>query len=541
MPLLYDHTGSEIVKAAPPVAPVAGRKQRRPASYGGGLDWAFDSARTTGYRGWFWFPNLDPDVQINQWTRTQTARKVNWCYNNIGAIKAVIDGLAVDEVDTGLWPKPATKSRAFNMKVKILWGQQCGFHKSFSSDGENNFYSAQLMTRREIRLRGDCFGQKLRAGEEANCPQMHFIPSWQCDNASWAEQDTNHWRDGRRDNRLGRAMAWSFATDSKWSATTTVPAEDIVHLHDPFLIGQKRGISALAPVVRKMFSLDDIERNETNGVVMRSRMAYAIERTDDDTPPTLLPGAAEVEEVKQKDGSTLFIQKLVARDGYEVDVAEMPAGKKLTVVESNKSSESGTWLVQLLTDIAYATLYPPQYVFSLAGMNQGTLVRLVQGKIQRVLNTVRDFQIIMQMIDEWWPFWLWQNIKAGNLDDVRGGIPDEWWQYLVVRPKDMTVDMGREGKLYDDRVGTGKMPSGLYVGMIYGEDEEEFEDQIIRDAYRRRLRNEEIAKEFGVEPLNIDEIFRPPSNHAALPPSQDDPDSDPDEEEEEEKDEKKKK
>jgi len=507
-------------------------KPIRSKSSGGGLSWAFESARQSGYRGWFWFPSLDPGQQITAMSRTETARKINWAYNHIGAVRAVIDGLALDEVDTGIWPKPATKSIAFNSAVKRAWQQQCGFHKAFSADGENNFFSAQFMIRREIRLRGDCFAQKLRAGEGSSCPQLHFLPAWQCDNAYDTPLDQTKWRDGRMDNSFGRALQWRFNTGGETKRWLDLSADDVIHFHDPFLIGQKRGMSALAPVARQLFSMDDLERTETSGVLMRARMAYAIERTDDgDTSPSLLPGASSMEVITQDDGTKLFVQKIVSQDGTEVDVADLPAGKKLKVIESSKSSETSSWMKELLASIAYCTLYPPDYVYSLAGLSQGTLVRLAMGKVQRVFNTVRDFQIIAQVIEEWWPFWLWQNIKAGTFNDVRGGIPDEWWPYHVVRPKDITVDVGREGRLYDDRVTTGKMPNGLYVGMLYGEDSEEFDERIIRERARRIKQVAEIAEEEGV-PMTVDEVFRLPAGSAAPlaapePPPDDNPDDDP--------------
>jgi len=491
----------------------------RAASSTGGLDWAFDSAKRSGYRGWFWFPSLDPGQQITSMSRTETARKINWAYNNIGAVRAVIDGLALDEVDTGIWPKPATKSIAFNTAVKAAWEQQCGFHKAFSADGENNFFSAQFMIRREIRLRGDCFAQKLRAGEGASCPQLHFLPAWQCDNAYDTPLDQSKWRDGRMDNAFGRAMQWRFNAGSESPGSPSrwldLSADDVIHFHDPFLIGQKRGISALAPVARQLFSMDDLERTETSGVLMRSRVAYAIERTDDtDTAPSLLPGANSMEVIDQPDGSKLFVQKIVSQDGSEVDVADLPAGKTLRVIESTKSAETSNWLRQMLASVAYCTLYPPEYVFSIAGLSQGTLVRLAQGKVQRVFNTVRDFQIIAQVIEEWWPFWLYQNIKAGSFDNVRGGIPDEWWKYQVVRPRDITVDVGREGRLYDERVSTGKMPVGLYVGMLYGEDGEEWDERIIREHARRIRMVSEISQEEGIE-MQVNDIFRLPAGSTA--------------------------
>jgi hypothetical protein len=504
----------------------ASSRLRASASSNPAFGHSFDAARRGGYRGFFWFPTLNPAEQMQGMDRETIAEKNNWLYNNVGAMRAVVDGLALDEVDTGLWPKPATKSAAFNAAVKTAFTQQCGFHRSFSADGENNFFSGQMLVRKEVRLRGAAFGQKLRAGEGLASPSMHFLADWQCANAI-TTLDQSEWRDGRRDNRFGRALQWRFLTNRERTQWLDLDAADVIHFHDPFLIGQKRGISALAPVTGKMFSIHEIEKAETNGVLLRTRIAYAIERkfeAADDGAPTLLPGAVEVQEVDQDDGSKLIIQKIVAQDGAEVEVADLSAGRSLKVVESAKSSEASGWIKELLADVARCTGYPAEYIFGLAGLTQGTLVRMAQQKVQRVVNTIRDFQIILQYIDEWWPFWLWQNIQAGTFDNVRGGVPDEWWPYIVVRPRDLTVDMGREGRLYDERVATGKMPVGLYVGMLYGEDEEDFDDNIIRDAYRRRRRVREIAEELGEEPMETEQIFRPPAGAAPPVPDAESPD-----------------
>lgn len=498
--MLYDQFGHAILPRQISAAP-------RPKSM---MD-VFDSARRTGYKGMFYFPTLDIAEQMPEMTRDQIAGKINWCYNNIAPVPAVVNGLALDDVDTGVWPRPATTSPAFNAKVKDLWNQQCGFHKSFSANGENNFYSAQMAMRRAIYLGGDCFGAKLRAGEAAACPQLHLIPGWQVGNAL-TRLDQSQWRDGRRNNKFGRAMQYRVRTSNDGKQFSDYDSGDIIHFHDPFLIGQTRGMSMLSTVVRNLFSYDDIDKHETPAVLARSRVAYAIERQmGDEDGPTLLSGAREVQRVEDETtGTTLIVQTIETGDGGQVEIADLTDGKKLKVLESQKSSEAGAWMDRILRQIAFATLRPAEYIFGLAGLTQGTQVRMVQDRVQRVLNTIRDFQIILQLLEEWWPFWLWQNIKAGNLDDVRGGIPDRWWEYVVVRPRNLSVDRA-DGKLYDDRIAGGRMPSGLYVGMIYGEDHETFEDEIIRDQYRRRKRNREIAAELGEEEIPVEQIFRPPA------------------------------
>jgi D-3-phosphoglycerate dehydrogenase len=79
--------------------------------------------------------------------------------------------------------------------------------------------------------------------------------------------------------------------------------------------------------------MDDIQRAETSGVLLRTRLAYAIERGEgDDETPSLLPGAREVQTITNPDGTTVLIQKIAIDDDTEVEVADLSGGKKLKVI-----------------------------------------------------------------------------------------------------------------------------------------------------------------------------------------------------------------
>jgi capsid protein len=168
----------------------------------------------------------------------------------------------------------------------------------------------------------------------------------------------------------------------------------MLHFHDSLWKGQRRGMSPLTPAVRKLFSLDDIERASTSGVLMRQRIAYAITKSNqDDDEPTLLPGATLVETVESEnpDGSKtrLHIQRITSQDGTDIDIADLPPGREIKIVESEHNNEGREWSEHMLTDIARCTKYPPQYVFFLGGLSQGTEVRMVNKRIQRRKNHVR--------------------------------------------------------------------------------------------------------------------------------------------------------
>lgn len=492
-----------------------------------GLQYAFDAAKYSGYRGWFWFPSLDPGWQLTNWTREQVARKINWLYNNMGSVRLVVDGLSLDEVDTGVWPRAITSNPFFNREIGEAFENECGDARFFDEAGVENFYTQQFAIRRHIRLHGELFGQLLRPGEGSNIPSFHTIPSYQVGLAD-TPLDQNAWEEGVRRNTPGRALQYRFLTRSDRTQWMDVSADDVLHMHDHFWKNQVRGISGLASVAMKLFSMDDIDRANTSGTLLRTRLAYAITKSsEDDGEPQLIPGANIVETVETTnpdDGSKtrMYVQRIVAGEGTDVDVADLPPGRDLKVIESQKGNEALEWNKHLLTDTAYSTLYPPEYVFFLGGIGQGTLTRLIQKRVQRVKNTVRHFQII-PFAKRWYNFWLWQRIKMRRFDKVQGGIPADWYRVKMICPADDTVDVGREGRLYDDRVSRGNMSPEVYFGM-QGEDADDAEDEIIAARVRRirKIKEAQAANPDIAGALEYDTIFRPPPGTATAP-SQEDP------------------
>lgn len=469
-------TSSGITATDRPARPQAGNYP--------GFTWAFNAAKQVGYRGWFFFPTLDAEKQMPHWSRVEIMRKANWLYNNVDAVRMVIDGITMDEVDGGIWPKWVTGNPAFNRAATDAFHNECGDARFFSASAKEDFYSAQWLIRRSIRLYGELFGQLLRPVSAKASPLMHFVNAWMCAD-SQDKAPSPDWHEGVQVDRFGRALRYRFLTALDGSGSQDIPADDVLHFHDQFWNGQQRGMSGLAPVARKLFSMDDIERVAINGTLLRERIAYAITKKDDgDGLPPMIPGASMSFPIAAPDGKQLLVQKITAMDDSEVDVADLPAGQDLKVVESNRSTETPAFLKFMLEGVARSTLYPPEYVFNLAGMGQGTLVRLVQKRVQRIKNTVRHFQLSSQFCRRWVTYWTWQRILAGRFDGIEGGIPEDWWRVKLIMPADDTVDVAREGKLYDQRLADGNMSPDDYHGMM-GNDPEDVEDLVVAGAVRK--------------------------------------------------------
>lgn len=484
------------------------------------------SARRGGYKGYFYFPQAGMNHRQQRRSRIKAAQDAEWLYRHSGAVRQVIDGLALDEVDTGLWPKADTSDETFNVALNEafdnLWGQDARF---FDGAKKVHFYSAQYLVRRHIRLHGELFAQLLRPEGGAVAPRISFLPSHLCESDFFGQKDSP-FTDGIMLDALGGPLAYRFAERvGNEEKIKVVPADDILHFHDELLCGQLRGESALAPVLNKLFSIDDIERAASSGELLRTRIAYAISSQQDDGVPSLLPGAVAVaeEEVQQPDGSVTktLIQRIVANDGTEVDVADLPAGKKLEVVESGKSSSAVDWNHYLLNDVAYATKYPPSYVFNLAGLTQGTVVRMLQNRVQRIIRNIRFFQLEPQFCKRLWTFFTWQLISRGYFDKQRVAVPSDWWRMKVVNPADLTVDLGREGRLYDERFDSGKIDDDEYHG-LRGRDADDVDRRVVRRWFKRQQILEEEARKLGEEVPDRKEIWPPKAGSTYVPENESD-------------------
>jgi hypothetical protein len=488
-----------------------------------------DAARRANWRGYFYFPTATPsNAPAQKRNRERSAADAEWLYAHSGAVRLAIDGLALDEVDTGLWPKADTTDENFNVALNEaldnLWGSDPRF---FDAAKRNTYYSAQFLIRRTIRLHGELFAQLLRPGDGI-APRVSFIPGAQCGNAD-TTLDQSLWTDGIRLDPLGAPLQYRFTDPTDRKKFRDVNATDVLHFHDPLLPGRVRGESALSPVLGKLFSMHDIETAETSGTLLRTRIAYAVTSSGRDTATSLLPGVTSVEEdtVTQADGSqtTVLVQKIATSDGSNIEVADLPEGKDLKVIESNKQTAAVEWNKHLLADVAYATLYPPEYVYALAGMSQGTMVRLVQNRVQRIARNVRFFQLEPQFIRRTWTYFAWQLISGGYFANLNIAVPSDWWRMKTINPADMTVDLGREGRLHDERFESGKIDDDEYHG-LRGKDPDDVDRRVIRRHFKRIQMLEEEAQRAGRPAPTPAEVW---NSKAAAPPADnnDPPPSDP--------------
>lgn len=495
----------------------------------------YEASDRADFSGYFFLPNLTPSEQMNSLSERAIAERSDWLYKNVGAVKMVIDGLAVDEVGTGLWPKWTTGEADFDKAMTDAFHYANHDPRIFSADGLNDAYSCQFNIRRCIRLYGDAFGQLLRPSPGSIMPQHALFPGYMIDNFG-DEKPEDGWTRGVKRNAMGRPVAYRVLNKEHASGYTDVPADDILHYHDPFLPGQVRGVPSLAAVCKKLFRREDIGKALANGTLARERLGYVLEFSDQSSQagPVFVPGAREVSTVKNEDGSRFTVQKIFGFDSEDqVPIPELPKGSKMNTVESNRP---GTAVMEyqdsILREVAWNEIYPPEYVFDLAGMRQGTLARLVLQKVKNVINGKREFQLKPQFINRHSVFFTWMLIRAGYFDALNIKVPEQWWKHKIVAPADNTVDIAREGRLYDERVSTNKMSISSFHALA-GEDDDATEDENLAVIDRRLIKLDALNARRKTKFTYFDMWPRTPSSGAsdvatgANAPSPDEPVSPP--------------
>jgi hypothetical protein len=127
------------------------------------------------------------------------------------------------------------------------------------------------------------------------------------------------------------------------------------------------------------------------------------------------------------------------------------------------------------------------------------------GRIQEI--------IIQSFAAPFWRFWVWQEIQSGRLPMPNDG--SDWWRCEFTAPQKVSVDIGRDGRLFSDMVQRGQISPQEFHNMR-GKDHDQVLDDTIRAAVRRKKRVMEIAAEEGVQ-ISVSEVFPPAPGSPVVP------------------------
>jgi capsid protein len=449
---------------------------------------AFEAAEYSPNRSLIWLNTHDPRRETSPRTRTELLKKARWLYNNVPEVTYIIEHIAQRAIGLGIVPKARTGDAAWNrIAERHFEDRACGEAWAFDASNSVNFYSAQSLLIRQVAIDGDCFAQKLVT--QSDGARFRFIGG---ESVGSTFDSSDKAFDGLLLDKFGAPISYRVITDHILGKYVDVPAADMMHIRHVRRIGQPRGISWLHSAIIPAQDKSETKSYVKGAFKLGSQIGYTITSN---------------EQIKIGLGST----KATDANGNEISQDNIFGGtliprlKPGENIQSFKNEIPGPAFEPLMrdytSDIARAIGVPPEALMLLVGL-AGTETRALLEVAQNFLDRIQQM-VIDQFCFPAWKYWVWQEVQSGRLPYPG----DDWWRVEWVTPRKITVDNGRDGRLYAQLLDSGYLSWERYCN-LHGLDAEAEEDDILSAYIRRKQKCESLG-------LDIAQVF--PSSASSIP------------------------
>lgn len=244
--------------------------ERIKASYEG----AAEGRRSSGWDA----PDTGPNSLIMPALRNLRSRSRAAVRNDPYAAN-VIDKRVSNLIGTGITPQPRLLDKALRNAMQVLWED---WVDESDADELTDFYGQQALVARTVEQSGECFvrlrPRRLEDGLavplQLQCLAPEFVPHDKFE----VTRSGNVIRAGIEFNSIGRRVAyWCYrnhpsdktSLSAGYNTLVRIPAEQMLHIFEPLEPGQLRGVPRLAPVLKRLRSLD----NYDDAVLFRQEVA----------------------------------------------------------------------------------------------------------------------------------------------------------------------------------------------------------------------------------------------------------------------------
>jgi capsid protein len=441
---------------------------------------AFEAAEQSTERGVIFLNTVDPKRELPPMTRLKILEKCRWIYNNTGVGAYLIEHLAQRAVGTGIVCKARTSNPEWNrLAERAFENRACAEAWAFDAGAQVNFYGAQSLILRQVACDGDFFAQFLIT--ESGGTRVRFIGA---ESVGGSYNHDSDFYDGVKVDKFGAPVTFRVTSDRMKNEFKDVPAADMMQFRHIRRSGYVRGVSWLHGAAMNLQDLSEILAYTKGAFKAGAQIGYSI--------------------VSQEATSIgLGAKKSVTCDNQEVTTDALYAGtlipklKPGEEIKSFKNEHPGgsfePFMRYVMGEVARAIGLPPEALMIFVGAS-GTEFRGLLEVAQNFLERLQQM-LVDQFCRPFWKFWIYQEIKAGRLPYPG----DDWWHCEFIPPKKITVDNGRDGRLYIDLLEKGLMSFERYCN-LHGLDAESEEDDIIETFQRRKAKCEAAG-------LNLSEVF----------------------------------
>lgn len=217
-----------------------------------------------------WVPSrANANTLVSQSGKTVLARARYLVRNNAYALGAT-EAFTANLIGLGITPSWKEGATAKD-KISERWNE---WVDEADSEGLTDFYGFERRIARELFVAGECFIRRRprRLSDGLAVPmQIQLMPSEICPTEWMLKLENGNWiRQGIEFDPIGRRVAYHFWKVNPGDITQSfdfgklhrVPAEEVIHIHDPLEAGQIRGLPRLTAAIVPLWEIDGYDDAE---------------------------------------------------------------------------------------------------------------------------------------------------------------------------------------------------------------------------------------------------------------------------------------
>lgn len=385
----------------------------------------------------------------------------------LGIIKALFENTSRYALGRGLMPTSSCADTEWAKMADEIFAMKTGT-KEFDVREELTFAQMQKLLLPDIMCDGDAGAAPVR--DERGQPRIQLFPSEAIGDVYGSSYFSNRdgWRDGILRNAEGRPIAYRILKEQTigrtggqpyfdYPARTADGARGFYHIGRTDRINANRPLPWLHHGDQSAINILDLNALEMAAAKLNSYFAASI-TTKNGEPPSSMQDmlSHEVKTIQSVDAAGTATteqkeQKLINLFGAAA-LVPLAEDEEMNFFKNERPSTTFTGFIDyLISDIATGFGVPPQFIWGVTGL-AGPYARLVLQQADWFFADVAD----MLICDFCQPVWEDIIADAMNRGELRAPRPGTNWRAVQWQgPGSMTIDKGRDGKLFRDMVLAG--------------------------------------------------------------------------------------
>jgi capsid protein len=398
--------------------------------------------------------------------RAESVRNSRFLRAKLGIVKALYQNTTRYAIGRGLMPSSGCQDEDWARQADELF-HQWATRKSFDVREEMTFFEAQKIVMPDVMCDGDAGAVPIRDLEDE--PRVQHFPSDLLANAAGESvfQGGNpalKWRDGILRSAVGTPIAYRVVRDPVERITAPsqraywdYPARGFWHIGRNDRINANRPLPWIHHGDQSALNILDLNTLEMQAAKLNSYFAAAIKTAGNGIPE----GIRELLTREEQTVATQAPGGETTTQGVERSFVELFGAAGIPVLEPGEemqffrndrpSTTFAGFIEYLIADIAIGFGVPVQFAWGLTGL-AGPHARLVLQQADWFFQDVADV-LVSNYCQPIWEGFVADRMNRGLL---RAPAPGTNWRSVQWQgPGSLTIDKGRDGKLYLDMVAGG--------------------------------------------------------------------------------------